>query len=91
VGVSGSLASLLQATIQRNAYRGTNAEVESVVVFLTARELLVVEDVSWVIRYAVFILVGGIVIRCSDLVGEGQGVGLASGDKRRDVQRWPLA
>ena len=74
MGVSGSLASLLQATIQRNAYCGADAEVESVVVFLTARELLVVEDISWVVRYAVFVFVGGIVIRCSDRVVERQRV-----------------
>ena len=55
------------------------------VVFLTARELLVVQDVSWVVRYAVFIVVGGIVIRCSDRGAIWQGVRLAGGDERRDV------
>jgi len=91
MGISRGLAAVLQAGIQRYGYGGTDAKIECVVVFLTARQLLKIKDISWVIRHPVFIVVGGVVIRCSDRIGKRQGIGLTGGDKGRDIERWPLA
>jgi hypothetical protein len=83
--VNRGLTAVLQAGIQRDGYGGTDAKIECVVVFLTARELLEIQDISWVIRHPVFIIVGGIVIRSAHRTLKGQGVGVAFGDKRADV------
>jgi hypothetical protein len=83
--VGRCLTAVLQAGIQRYGYGGTDAKIECVIIFLTARQLLEIEDISWVIRHPVSIIVGGIVIRSAHRALKGQGVRVAFGDKRADV------
>jgi membrane-anchored protein YejM (alkaline phosphatase superfamily) len=47
------------------------------VIFLTARDLVVIEDISWVVWYAVFVIVGGIVIGGSDCLLERERIRIA--------------
>jgi len=61
------------------------------VVFLTARDLVVVEDIAWVIWYAVFVIVGGIVIRGSDCLLERERIRIALSDERGDIESGTLA
>jgi len=62
-----------------------------VVVFLTARDLLVEKDISWIVRHPVFIVVGGIVIGRADRVLERESIRVALGDKWRDIEGRTLA
>jgi len=57
-----------------------------VVVFLTARDLVVVEDISWVVRYAVFVIISGVVIRGANCLLERQRMRLALGQEWGDVE-----
>jgi len=91
MGISRGLAAVLQAGIQRYGYGGTDAKIECVVVFLTARQLLKIKDISWVIRHPVFIVVGGVVIGRADRVLKRESIRVALGDKGRDIERRPLA
>jgi hypothetical protein len=91
MSIGRGLAAVLQAGIQRDGYGGTDAQIERVVVFLTARQLLKIEDISWVIRHPVFIVVGGVVIGRADRVLKRESIRVALGDKGRDIERRPLA
>jgi len=74
VGISGGFATLLKTPVQGDGYGGTNTKIQGVIIFLTAREFLVIEDISWIIRYAVFVLIGGIVVRSPYRRAVGQGI-----------------
>ena len=61
------------------------------VVFLTARDLVVIEDISWVVWYAVFVIVGGIVIGGSDCLLERERIRIALSNERGDIEAGSLA
>jgi len=61
------------------------------VVFLTARDLVVVEDIAWVIWYAVFVIVSGVVIRGSDCLLERERIRIAFSNEGGDIEAGSLA
>ena len=61
------------------------------VIFLTARDLVVIEDISWVVWYAVFVIVGGIVIGGSDCLLERERIRIAFSNEGRDIEAGSLA
>ena len=61
------------------------------VIFLTARDLVVIEDISWTVWYAVFVIIGGVVIGGSDCLLERERIRIAFSDERTDVEAGTLA
>ena len=61
------------------------------VVFLTARDLVVIEDISWVVGYSVFIIIGGIIVRSSYCFPVRESIRIAFSDEWGDIEAWSLA